>query len=66
MIKNRFYFKKLIKLFFGMIFFLVSTQVNAENCNAVYEVTATQLNVRSQASVSGSVIATLHRGIMYV
>lgn len=65
MIKNRFFFKKVVNLFFGMISVLllfVSVQANAENCTSVYKVTATQLNVRSQASTQGNVIGTLHKG----
>ena len=56
---------QVINAFRGMIvmfLLLVSVQVNAENCTSIYKVTATQLNVRSQASTQGNVIGTLHKG----
>lgn len=58
-------YKKLIKSLFGTViglFLFVSIPVNAESCAAFYQVTATQLNVRDQASIKGNIIGILHKG----
>ena len=58
-------FKKLINIIFSIAVILslfVSVQANIENCTSVYQVTATQLNIRDQASTSGKVIGALHKG----
>jgi len=57
--------KKIINMIFSIAVILslsITVQANIENCTSVYQVTATQLNVRDQASTSGSVIGALHRG----
>jgi hypothetical protein len=56
-------FKKLMNIIFSIAVILsVSVQANIENCTSVYQVTATQLNVRNQASTRGKVIGALHKG----
>ena len=55
--------KKFVNILFGItgILFL-SVQANAESCTSIYQVTATQLNVRDQASTKGNIIGTLYNG----
>ncbi len=40
----------------------VSAQANIYNCSSVYEVTATQLNVRSQPKTPSDILGTVKRG----
>ena len=59
---NQIFIHKVIYTFF--IFVLMATVMlyADNNCSNLYKVTATQLNVRSQASTKGNVIGTLHNG----
>ena len=57
------YCRILIKTLFIIIIVLpLSIEANTENCASFYQVTATQLNVRSQPNTLGNIIGTLHQG----
>ncbi len=61
----KYVFEKLINIILAvtiMLLLFTSVQANIENCTSIYQVTATQLNVRNQPNTSGSVIDALHRG----
>jgi hypothetical protein len=58
-------FKKLVNTLFSVIItllILALVPANAESCTSIYQVTATQLNVRDQASTSGAITGTLDEG----
>ena len=54
--------RNLTKLIMLIFFLSIPVHANAESCTSVYQVTATQLNIRDQASTSGKVIGALHNG----
>ena len=45
-----------------MLLLFSTVQIKAESCMSIYQVTATQLNVRSQSNTLGSIIGVLHKG----
>ncbi len=68
-VKNKIFYKVIImKKFINLLlvivvtsFLFVSIQANEEDCTSLYQVTATQLNVRDQASTKGNVIGALYK-----